>query len=76
MYCQEKYFLNKYQVISYNIYTSKFSLSTWTMNKENFDILIIDIQTDIGCSTLHNRNCDINSILYIQHLIITNSSLK
>lgn len=76
MYCQEKYFLNKYQVISYNIYTSKFSLSTWTMNKENFDILIIDIQTDIGCSTLHNRNCDINSIFYIQHLIITNSSLK
>lgn len=47
MYCQEKYFLNKYQVISYNIYTSKFSLSTWTMNKENFDILIIDNQTDI-----------------------------
>lgn len=76
MYCQEKYFLNKYQVISYNIYTSKFSLSTWTMDKENFYILIINNQTDIGCSTLHNRNCDRNSIFYIQHLIITNSSLK
>lgn len=76
MYCQEKYFLNKYQVISYNIYTSKFSLSTWTMDKENCDILIINIQTDIGCSTLHNRNCDINSILDIQHPFMTKSSLK
>lgn len=48
----------------------------WTMDKENCDILIINIQTDIGCSTLHNRNCDINSILDIQHPFMTKSSLK
>lgn len=46
------------------------------MDKENCDILIINIQTDIECSTLHNRNCDIISILDIQHPFMTKSSLK